>query len=262
MKRTYLLWTAALLLAPQIVRAQDPRLLGVRITRDREVVLSNLGEEPIQFDQFFFNSLSGLLDTNGWRSVTQAAFEDPLLVESTLGFDALSFGIVEQTPSQLIEELPSGFAELAPGGEFSLGMPYAPSYMALMTLAHNGELTFGFRQPGGTVVAYSLTVWKPIAGDVNSDDSVDLVDFNTLKSNFGLVGAFYDEGDLDDSTLIDLVDFNILKEHFGDTLESVIAEALGDEAAVVPEPASVWLLAATAAAAFGLSIRRRKGSPS
>lgn len=81
-----------------------------------------------------------------------------------------------------------------------------------------------------------------IPGDVNGDGTVNLADFNILKSNFGLSGQSRAMGDLNGDTNVDLQDFNILKGNFG-----------AGGAAAVPEPAG-WLLAALGMAA--LAVRR------
>jgi hypothetical protein len=54
-----------------------------------------------------------------------------------------------------------------------------------------------------------------IPGDLNGDGSVNLSDFNILKSNFGKDPATPEEGDIDGNGVVGLSDFNILKSNFG-----------------------------------------------
>lgn len=76
----------------------------------------------------------------------------------------------------------------------------------------------------------SLTLVAPrLPGDADGNGTVDLEDFNVLKTNFGQSGA-WEQGDFTGDGTIDLNDFNVLKTHFG-------------ESTTVPEPAA-WLLAA------------------
>jgi len=65
-------------------------------------------------------------------------------------------------------------------------------------------------------------------GDVNGDGSVNLVDFSTLKENFGSRNALYSEGDLNFNGRVDLTDFAILKRNFGRTLPVAPAATEGN----------------------------------
>jgi hypothetical protein len=99
-------------------------------------------------------------------------------------------------------------------------------------------------------------------GDANSDNRVDLADFNTLKVNFGR-GAFpnssdpfysqpstWEQADFTLDKRTDLRDFQILKQNFGWVLPAV----------PVPEPSAGALCAMAfllTLALAGKSIRRR-----
>ncbi len=55
-------------------------------------------------------------------------------------------------------------------------------------------------------------------GDVNNDDSVDIVDFSILRTTFGLCAgqSGYDpRADLNADTCVDIVDFSLLRTNFG-----------------------------------------------
>jgi hypothetical protein len=56
------------------------------------------------------------------------------------------------------------------------------------------------------------------AGDANDDNTVDVLDFNTLKGTFGLVRGqpgFDPRADFDRDNVVDVLDFNLLKGNFG-----------------------------------------------
>ena len=80
-----------------------------------------------------------------------------------------------------------------------------------------------------------------IAGDVNGDDTVNIVDFAILRRNFGTPGDRA-KGDLDGNGQVNLFDFAILRTNFGNS------------GSVVPEPA-LGSLAVLAMA--GAALRRR-----
>ena len=95
----------------------------------------------------------------------------------------------------------------------------------------------------GFLVAPPESAQIVLPGDVNLDGTVDLIDFNLLKSNFGRSGeeVVRAHGDLNGDFAVDLVDFNLLKGDFGNS-------------APVPEPAAVAL---AALASIALLTRRR-----
>jgi hypothetical protein len=97
----------------------------------------------------------------------------------------------------------------------------------LMTFANNSDADpeMGFREATGLLFSLAL-----LTGDTDGDGDVDLMDFDTLKANFGGGGTRAD-GDFNNDGLINLGDFNLLKENFG-------------VSAVVPEP-STWVLVMT-----------------
>ncbi len=75
-----------------------------------------------------------------------------------------------------------------------------------VTVAENGL---------STTQEFTVTVVpRQIPGDVNGDQRVDLIDFATLKENFGGAGGLA-QGDFNGDGQIDLADFTILKDNFG-----------------------------------------------
>ncbi|MEM7683155.1 MAG: SpoIID/LytB domain-containing protein, partial [Planctomycetota bacterium] len=79
--------------------------------------------------------------------------------------------------------------------------------------------------------AAAIFVEPPLfASDFNDDDSVDLIDFDILSTNFGTVGGRA-QGDANGDGVVTLLDFDVLAQEFGSSAP-----------AAVPEPASAALL--------------------
>lgn len=85
-------------------------------------------------------------------------------------------------------------------------------------------------------------------GDLDGDGSVAFADFLILSDGYADEGSYAD-GDLDCSGEVSFADFLILSFNFGSTTE---------EAAMVPEPASCWMLL-PAIVAIGMFRGRRRG---
>ena len=54
-----------------------------------------------------------------------------------------------------------------------------------------------------------------LAGDINGDDNVNLLDFKILRANFGINNATFAQGDLNADGEVDILDFSILVQSFG-----------------------------------------------
>ena len=92
--------------------------------------------------------------------------------------------------------------------------------------------------------AFLVLLGPSLVGDVNDNGVVNLLDFNTLKANFGADVYPLSDGDLDGDGAVSLADFSILKGNFG-------------AAATVPEPGALPL-AAFAMGGAGIVMRRRR----
>jgi hypothetical protein len=93
-------------------------------------------------------------------------------------------------------------------------------------------------------VIHGLWVPGPTPGDADEDGDVDHLDYVTLKRNVGAgPDAAWEDGDFDGDGLVGRDDFLLLRQAFG----------VAATASPAPEPASVLLFAAVAAA-----LRRRR----
>jgi hypothetical protein len=103
---------------------------------------------------------------------------------------------------------------------------------------------------GQSVDSSSLLIDYTLEGDANFDHKVNTLDFNLLSGNFGLAsGDRWSRGDFNYDAAVNSLDFNALLANYGKT-QPVSAPMLG---AVVPEPASIALLAFVTA-----GVRRRR----
>jgi hypothetical protein len=80
-------------------------------------------------------------------------------------------------------------------------------------------LAAGVTDAAGNAMAadYDLNFFF-LAGDANRDRTVNLLDFNTLASNFGQPNRTFSQGDFNYDGAVNLLDFNILASHFGQSL--------------------------------------------
>src|SRR4029077_19983609 len=90
-------------------------------------------------------------------------------------------------------------------------------------------------------------------GDATFVQSVDTVDSNIFASNFSQAGKHWTNGDFNYDGAVDTIEFNLLARNFSQTRAAPGLRST--PSALVPEPASVNLLALSAAA---LGARRRR----
>lgn len=112
-------------------------------------------------------------------------------------------------------------------GHVNINVDAAGFGHAAVTDVTLGTIQVNIGPPFGTVnvtltsvrVAGNVTVAPVLAGDLDEDCDVDIVDLATLLSNFGLSsGAEPADGDLDDDGDVDILDLSQLLANFGTML--------------------------------------------
>ncbi len=86
---------------------------------------------------------------------------------------------------------------------------------------------------------------------------MNALDFNAVATNFGSSGKYWQDGDFTYDGNVDTLDFTMMARNFNQSIPvagDLLGPALGT---LVPEPASIILIAA--AGAFGFQRRRRMG---
>ncbi len=125
----------------------------------------------------------------------------------------------------------------------SLNLTSVGTFTAMYTLNFSDENLAGAQNKSLTL---TLTGKVRLAGDFNNDGSVDAGDYVVWKRSFGqTVAAAYSGADGDGNLTIDNADYDVWRAHFGQTAPgSGTGQSL---VAAVPEPATFWLLAVSAA---------------
>jgi hypothetical protein len=103
---------------------------------------------------------------------------------------------------------------------------------------------------GYTLAATDTLVMLTIVGDADLSGTVDLVDYNILKSNYGATNATWEMGDFDGDGVVGPVDYNMLKGCYGMSVPDAPG-MLGEAYGAVPEPATMVLLALGVSAMLG-----------
>ncbi len=94
-------------------------------------------------------------------------------------------------------------------------------------------------------------------GDVNLDGSVGFVDFILFQSHFGLPGGWMD-GDFNDDGAVNFVDFIIFQGHFDQSVFAPTVASLAQDAAVIPEPAGLFVWLSAGIMVFGARLDKRQ----
>lgn len=154
------------------------------------------GDTNVTTDVFRFERQAQLHNVSGivrFGNVS-AGFVLPEQVEMRLEWNGVPFGVVD--------------CALAPGGQFALSL--AAGHLTL-SVRHSHWLrrTVVLDATLGDVTDVEVDL---VNGDANLDDSVNLLDLNSVLGNFGLSGV---PSDLDEDGLVALPDLLIVLVHFG-----------------------------------------------
>jgi hypothetical protein len=87
-----------------------------------------------------------------------------------------------------------------------------------------------------------MEVFRTIPGDFNLDGSLDAADYVVWRKGLGASGALFTQGDADFDGDVDSDDRLEWQADFGFARQPIVAGAASAIAAVVPEPASAYLL--------------------
>lgn len=131
---------------------------------------------------------------------------------------------------------------------------YVPAEGDLFTILTSDSLTGRFASVEGVEVTDDLrlavlyqdgdVVVRPTRpGDIDLSGTVDLDDLALLGDHFGGAGSIWAEGDFTGDGLVNAEDFYLLKAQFDPTTSEALATLARFEQEVVPEPASVLLMA-------------------
>jgi len=165
------------ILAGQVVVAEDEGIYGyTESTKQKLVVKEGIGELSFTFET---PSINGGVETSGCTSVSYAGFTSELTVPKNLVFNTTGCGSGEDDPTEPVATTPPSTGG-SPGG-------------------------------GGGGVFQPSTVDKK--GDANSDNKVDIFDFNTLMINWGKTGS--NLNDFNSDNKVDIFDFNLLMVNWG-----------------------------------------------
>lgn len=175
-----------------------------------------------------------LYSTFGFGQSLLAQFDAPPPALQVANPDAADLGVHRHFLYYILNDAPPALHGAYAFYARLVSPAYGPSEPFLLAL------NYGLSPDEFLRGALSINSAAQLPGDADRNHSVDLADFNLLKTHFGADAAVWADGDFNADGAVDLADFNILKEHFG-------------VSAAVPEP-SAWLLAA--ACGGGLALRR------
>jgi hypothetical protein len=248
-KRMFLL---AVLCVANVETCHAANLDAVLFPLTGEVQLRNNSGSPVPFVYYSITSPSGSLNINPvfWKSISDNydvsgnGFIDP----------SFNWTKLSATSTELTEGAFSG-----PGGSLaafrsvSLGQIWNPA------LYPSNDLTFSVLQANMTPVV--VTEHYAIAGDYNSDGTVNAADYALWRANFGSTTILGADGNL--NGVVDAADYTVWRNNLGLSLaagagSSLIGGALLSPAGAVPEPAELLLAMSGAFAALNVRVRARR----
>ncbi len=95
---------------------------------------------------------------------------------------------------------------------------------------------FGY---GTSAISAADAITLALAGDADTNGTVDLTDLSTVLNHFGEISSAWSDGNFDDAATIDLTDLSAVLNNFGTQYPAPAASAA---AVPAPEPATISLL--------------------
>jgi hypothetical protein len=250
LKRTFLL---AVLCVVNVATCCGANLDALLFPLTGEVQLRNSSASAVPFAFSSITSPFGALNGNAavWKSISGNydasgnGFIDPLF----------NWTKISATSTELTEGAFSG-----PGGSLaafrsvSLGQIWNPA------LYPSNDLTFTILQADTTPVV--VTKQYAIAGDYDSDGTVNAADYVVWQANFGSTTNLGADGNL--NGVVDAADYMVWRNNFGLSFPAGAGSSLGGGASLsaagvaVPEPAGLLLVMGPAFATFNLRVRARR----
>jgi hypothetical protein len=250
-KRAFLL---AVLCVANVAICRAANLDALLFPLTGEIQLRNSSGLAVPFVSYSITSPFGALDSNSgvWKSISDNydvsgnGFIDP----------SFNWTKISATSSELTEGAFSG-----PGGSLaafrsvSLGQIWNPA------LYPSNDLTFTILQADTTPVV--VTKHYAVAGDYNSDGTVNSADYAVWRSNFGSTISLGADGNL--NGVVDAADYTVWRNNLGLLLPAGAGSSLSGGASlsaagvVVPEPAGLLLIIMSGAfAALNVRVRARR----
>ena len=232
--------------------------LSVTVDRSNgEIILENVGGEPLDFIGYSLTAPSGGLNPVNWDSIADTFDVNGSSATQVSPDDwtELTDPAVDTDLSEFDFESAAG-ATLAAGQSISLGV-------GAWTSTPFDNLGFTYVEPGGAEVDETIVFLgdAPLEGDFDADGDIDADDWNVVRSNLGgdVTGLSRVEryllGDLDNDSLVGGGDFVEFKGIFE------AANGAGSFAALlaIPEPSSALLLGLIGCVGFACRKARRAG---
>lgn len=212
--------------ANDLVLAVDPSTGQARLRNLSSVITSP------DVKSYSILSPSGSLLAESWESLEQQIGEAGGWTEANPKADAISeLNLQKSTLFSSNSSFDLGTVFDITNGQRDLRLIYTTV---------DGELLEG-------TVEYTALGPMGLLGDFDGSGTVDLEDFNVLKSNFGASDSVFAPGSSNGDGTVDLEDFNALKANFGSSAS-----------AAVPEPSSCVLALLAALIIFPLRFRDRR----